>query len=417
MTMRQPYQLSIALRYLRTRSDNSFISFISSVSMLGIALAVALLIVVQSVFNGFEVELQKRVIGILSDATLTGADGPVDDWRELRRRALQYDDVVDAAPFVDGEGMAMAGETFAGIEVRGIDPELEQSVSSLAGMIRDGSVESLTGGRFNIVIGSALAELLNADVGSEVVLWLADGRMTPAGFLPRSRTFTVSGVFDAGMYEYDRGLAFVALDDAELLFRTGGRASGLSLAVTDVYRAGTIVADVAYGLGGGFYITDWARQHAVSFRSIQLTKSMFFVILSLVVGVAAFNIVSTLVMIVRDKRGDIAILRSVGAPPAGILAVFAGQGTLIGLIGAALGVLLGVALVEILAPTVAFIESTFGIELMSAEAYFISDLPAQARWLEVAEIGGLALLLAIAATLYPAFSAARQPPAKALRYD
>jgi lipoprotein-releasing system permease protein len=415
--MRQPYQLSIALRYLRTRSENSFISFISSVSMLGIALAVALLIVVQSVFNGFEVELQKRVIGISSDATLTGADGPVDDWRALRKRALEYNDVTDAAPFVEGEGMVMAGETFAGVEIRGIDPGLEQSVSSVAGMIRDGSLDSLASGPFNIVIGSALADLLNAGVGSEVIVLLAEGRMTPAGFVPRAKTFTVGGIFDAGMYEYDRGLVLVSLDDAELLFRTAGRASGLSLAVTDVYRAGTIVADVAYGLGGGFYITDWARQHAVSFRSIQLTKSMFFVILSLVVAVAAFNIVSTLVMVVRDKRGDIAILRSVGAAPGGILAVFAGQGTLIGLIGAGLGVLLGIALVEILGPAVAFIEHTFGIELMSAEAYFISDLPARARWLEVGQIAGIALLLAIAATLYPAFSAARQPPAKALRYD
>lgn len=415
--MRQPYQLSIARRYLRARSRNSFISFISLVSMLGIALAVAVLIAVLSVFNGFEAELQRRILGMVSDASLSGLEGPLADWRALRERALLREDVLAAAPFVEGQAMAVVGDRFVGIGVRGIEPQLEPGVSTIDETLVDGSLESLSAGGFSIVLGSALADELEVGVGDDVVLLLAQGRMTPAGFLPRWKSFRVSGLFEAGMYEYDRGLAFVHLDDAAVFFGTGGKAHGLHLAVSDIYSAGRIVNDLAVELGGGFYISDWARQHVTSFRSIQLTKSMFFVILSLVVGVAAFNIVSTLIMVVRDKRGDIAILRSIGASPGSVLTVFAGQGTMIGLIGTAFGVVIGLAIVALLEPGLRFLQARLGIELMSAEAYFISDLPAQAQLPDIVQIAGLALSLAIAATLYPAFSAARQPPAEALRYE
>ncbi len=249
------------------------------------------------------------------------------------------------------------------------------------------------------------------------MLWLAEAIVTPAGLIPRRRSFTVSGIFEAGMYEYDRGLVFVNMEDAGKLFRTDGRASGLNLAVADIYAARRIVTDLAVDLGGGFYVSDWTRQHTNLFRSIQLTKTIFFVILSLVIGVAAFNIVSTLVMVVRDKRGDIAILRSLGASPGSILTVFMGQGTLIGLIGTMFGLALGLGVIAVLEPTVALMESWFDIELISAEIYSLSRLPTEARGTEIGQIALFALVMTILATVYPALSAARQPPARALRYE
>ena len=340
--MRQPYELSIAARYLRTRSAHSFISFISAVSMIGIALAVAVLIVVLSVMNGFEYELQRRILGMVSDASITGYEGPLDDWQELRERVLAREDIDAAAPYVEGQAMAVAGEALAGITVRGIDPELEPAVSTIRSVMTSGDLTDLTPRSYRAVIGQQLATALDVTVGDKIVLVLADWNVTPAGLAPRVRSFTVSGVFDAGMYEYDRGLVFTSFDDAARLFKTGGEATGLRLAIPDLYNAREVAMGAAKQLaderGTNFYIDDWTRLHYTFFRSIQLQKSMMFVILSLVIAVAAFNIVSTLMMVVRDKRGDIAILRSFGATQRSIMTLFASQGTLIGIIGALLGV-------------------------------------------------------------------------------
>lgn len=407
----------MALRYLRVRGRNGFISFISLVSMVGIGLAVAVLIVVLSVMNGFEHELRQRILNIVSHATISGVNAPLEDWRAMREYVLASPDVVGVAPYVDGQGLLMAGETLAGVQVRGIDPALEADVSVIAELLVQGSLDSLQPGTYGTLIGTALAAHLGVGVGDSVVLVLADGTVTPAGLVPRMRRLQIAGMFEAGMFEYDRGLVYVHLEDAARLFRTGGEATGLRLAVTDILQAGTVSAELARALGGGFYISDWSRQHVNFFRSIQLTKSIMFVILSLVIVVAVFNILSTLVMVVRDKRGDIAILQSFGASSRSITALFATQGTMIGVIGTVLGVLLGVAIASQLGGAVTLVESVLGIDLLSGEVYFISDLPTDIRAPEVARIALLGIFLAVSATIYPAVSASRQPPVEALRYE
>lgn len=415
--MHQPYQLSIALRYLRARSRDSFISFISLVSMVGIALAVAVLMVVLSVMNGFEYELRQGILGMVSHATLTGYEGPLEDWEAVREEVLTHPGVIAAAPLVEGQGMAVVGEEFAGIQVRGIVPDLETGVTEVGNLLVAGDLASLVPGGYNMVIGAALAELLGLQVGDKLVLLLAQARVTPAGIEPRKRRFTVTGIFAAGMYDYDRGLAFVHMDDAARIFQTAGKATSVNLKVADIYSAGQMVRSIALELGGGFYVSDWSGQHANVFRSIAITKSIMFILLSMVVAVAAFNIVSTLVMVVREKRGDIAILRSFGATPRGIMSIFASQGTAIGVIGTLLGVALGMLVMRYLNAAVGLIEAVFDVELVSAEVYFIADLPTQARFDEIGQICLLALILAVVATVYPALKAAHQPPAEALRYE
>ena len=419
--MRQPYELSVALRYLRARRRESFISFISLVSMLGIGLAVAVLIVVTSVMDGFEYELQRRILGVASHASIHAFDGGLDEWQSLRARALERGDVAGAAPFVEGQGMAFvedaAAGTAVGLVIRGIDPALEPGVSRLGDLVTAGSMQALEPGAYRIVLGKGAAEALGAGVGSRVVLLLAQGTITPVGVRPRMRAFTVAGIFDAGMYEYDQGLALVHIDDAARLFGTGGLPSGLRIAVHDVYAAPSIGIELAQTLHERAYYTDWTREHVTFFASIQLSKTIMFVILSMVVAVAAFNIVSTLVMVVRDKRGDIAILRTFGSSPRSIMTIFASQGTLIGLVGTLVGLLLGVLVSTQLQNAVHLIERMLDVDLLSAEVYWLGELPSRLRLDELARICGLALALAIAATFYPALAAARQAPAEALRHE
>jgi lipoprotein-releasing system permease protein len=390
--------------------------------MIGIALAVAVLIVVLSVMNGFEYELQRRILGMVSDASITGAAGePLTDWRDVRERVLARDDVEAAAPYVEGQAMASAGDALAGITVRGIDPELETNVSTISSVMTSGDLAELTPGSYRVVIGQQLATLLEVEVGDKVVLVLAEAVVTVAGLVPRLKQFEVTGIFDAGMYEYDRGLVFTSFDDAALLFRTGGEATGLRLAIPDLYSSRDVAMAAAQELanerGQDLSTNDWTRLHSTFFRSIQLQKSMMFVILSLVIAVAAFNIVSTLMMVVRDKRGDIAILRSFGTTQRSVMTLFASQGTFIGVIGTLLGVLLALLISWQLGNFVNLLQGWFGVDLLSAEVYYLEDLPTQVRPLEVLQIGGMALALAVAATFYPALSAARQPPAEALRYE
>lgn len=422
--MRQPYTVSIALRYLRARARTGFISFISAVSMLGIALAVAVLIIVMAVINGFESELERRILSVSADARLFGHDGrtetPVDNWPELRAAALARDDVDAAAAFVEGQAMLVAENDLIGVTLRGIDPDLEPGVSSIHERVVSGDYAALSGNDA-IVIGSSLAEALEVAVGDEVVVLLPQAQVTPAGMMPRLKAFDVAGVFDVGMQEFDRGLALVSFDMATRLYRTGGRASGIGLRVDDRYEASEIVADFAIAMRNefrtGYSYEDWSFRHANVFRSIELTKPMLFIMLSLVTVIAAFNIVSTLFMVVREKTGDIAILRSIGSSPRNILSIFIVQGSTIGFIGVVAGLVLGLVLVAGLGSIVGWVESWFGIDLLAADVYLIGELPTEARTGEIARICLLAFGLAVLAALYPAFRASRQPPAEALRHE
>ena len=411
------YEYWIGSRYVRSHSSNAFVSLISAISMLGIAVAVAVLIVVLSVVNGFERELQDRLLAMTAHATIESPDGKLESWQFLAGFAEEHVDVAAAAPYVTGQGMLTYGEKLSGAQFSGIDPELERSVSSVHSAVLDGDFASLEAGEYNIVLGNELAAELQAGIGDKVTLTLAEGIVTPVGVVPRHKRFTVTGIYRIGMYEFDRRLAFVHIRDAQKMLQLKGDVSGLRLSVTDIYEASRIVRAVALDAGGGVLVSDWTRRHVNFFRSIQITKSILFVILLMVVAVAAFNIVSTLVMVVKDKQSDIAILRTAGARPADILRVFITQGSIIGILGTLGGLLLGVLLALNLESVVAFLESTFGIKFLAADVYFISDLPSDLRTADVVRICVISLALALASTLYPAWRGARTQPAEALRHE
>lgn len=423
--IRQPYTAAIAMRYLRSGNRNAFISFISAVSMLGIALSVAVLIVVMSVINGFESELERRILSMVPNAMLygyqDGFEAPVEDWPLLRSRALERADVLAAAPFVDGNALLSANGNSNLVRVRGIDPALEQTVTSIDSTVTEGSLDALADG-WNIALGRTLAEELGVAPGDSVTVHTPNVRVTLVGAVQDSSEFTVTAILDVGMEEFDRGLALLGFDKATRLYRMGGRASGISIKVDEVYAARRIVNEfgtalLAEGIGDNYIPEDWAYRHSNIFRSIELTRPVLFIVLSLVMAIAAFNIVSTLFMVVREKRGDIAILRSIGSAPRNILNIFFVQGSAIGLIGTLAGLVLGLALAASLGTIVGWVESLFAIDLLSAEVYMIGDLPTEPRMGEVVRICLMAFVLAVVAALYPAIRAARQAPAEILRHE
>jgi lipoprotein-releasing system permease protein len=411
------FELWIGRRYVRSRSSNRFVSMISAISMLGIAIAVAVLIVVLSVVNGFEQELRLRLLAMSAHATIESPDGELEGWTGKLRRAGGYPGVTATAPYVEGQGLLIFQDRLSGAELQGIDPALEDTVSGVAGLITAGDLHSLRPRSFGIVLGSELAAHLDAGPGDKVTVMLAEGIVTPFGVLPPTKRFTVTGIYRVGMYEFDRRRAFINMEDAQLLYRMGDAVSGIRLAVSDIYRAPEIVRSVALLLGEPVLVGDWTKRHVTFFRSIQITKSILFVILLMVIAVAAFNIVSTLVMVVKDKQSDIAILRTVGARPSSILGIFITQGSIIGLAGTVTGLLAGVLIASNLESIVGFMESTFGIKFLAADVYFISDLPADLRAGDLIRICSIALVLALLATLYPAWRGARTLPAEALRYE
>ena len=415
--MSQTFEIWIGTRYVRSRSGNSFVSLISAISMLGIAIAVLVLIVVLSVVNGFERELKDRLLTMTAHASIEDLNGELLDWQAMSATAARNPRVRATAPYIEGQGLLVFGEQLSGAELRGIDPVAEDLVSGVNNVMTAGELGSLGPGSFNIILGVDLAAALKIGVGDKVTVILAQGLVTPAGVVPRTKRFTVSGLYRVGMYEFDRRLAFINLVDAQRLYRKKDAVTGVRLAVTEIFEASAIVREVALEHGVVVLVSDWTRRHVNFFRSIQITKSILFVILLLVIAVAAFNIVSTLVMVVKDKRADIAILRTIGASPQSILKIFITQGSVIGVVGTLFGVVAGILLSVNLESTVAFFESALGIKFLAADVYFISDLPAELRIPDVVKIASIALLLALASTVYPAWVAAKTAPAEALRYD
>jgi lipoprotein-releasing system permease protein len=412
------YEWLIGTRYLRSTHRRGFVSFVALMSVCGLMLGVATLIVVLSVMNGFERELRTRILAVTSHATIAGFNGPLEDWRGLQQQVLRQPGVEAAVPYVESQAMLSNGPAMAGATVRGVLPSEERSATGLAQHVVSGSLADLTPGSYGIVLGTALAHALNARLGDGVVVIAPEGTATPTGVVPRMRRFKVVGLFHSGMYEFDRGLALVHMSDAARLFHTGEGVTGLRLAFKDPLRAPTLVRRVALALGGpGFYVTDWTQDHANFFRSIELTKSMMFTILLMLVAVAAFNIVATLVMIVKEKQTDIAILRTLGAAPRNVLLTFAVQGMLIGLAGTLAGAALGKLLADNLETLVHWLEQLLGTQFLDARVYYMSELPAYVELGDVLRVCSVAFLLCLLATIYPAWRAARTAPAEALRHE
>jgi len=415
--MALPYELLIGLRYTRAKRRNHFISFISLISMLGIGLGVAALIVVLSVMNGFQKELRTRILGVASHIQIAGINGELSDWQSIAAQAMQDPEVKAAAPFVQQQAMFTVDNGVKGVLVRGILPDQEERVADFAKTIKSGSLDDLRPGEFGVVLGADLARALRVFVGDKVTVIAPQGSVTPAGVIPRLKSFTVVGIFEVGMYEYDSGLALIHMADAQKLYQMEDRVSGVRLKVDDLFQAPRIGRELVRYINADTWISDWTKSHANFFRAVAIEKNMMFIILSLIVAVAAFNLVSTLVMAVTDKQADIAILRTLGARPLSIMTVFIVQGALVGFIGLGLGIAGGVALALNIDVVVPFIERMLGIHFLSKEVYYISDLPSDLQWGDVWGVTLIAFVLALLATIYPSWRASRVNPAEALRYE
>jgi lipoprotein-releasing system permease protein len=413
----QPYELFIGLRYTRAKRRNHFISFISLVSMLGIALGITALITVMSVMNGFQKEVRTRILGVASHIQIEGADRELENWQEVMAQARLHPDVIGAAPYVSGQGLLSSGPYVRGAVIRGVLPELEDQVSDISRQVKAGEMRSLKAGAFGIVLGLELARMLHTSVGDRILLITPQGQVTPAGLIPRLKQFTVVGIFSAGHYEYDSTLALVHIADAQKLFQFENGVSGVRLKVNDIFKAPQVANELTRTINTAAYVRDWSQQNANYYRAIQIEKRMMFIILTLIIAVAAFNLVSTLVMVVTDKHPDIAILRTLGASPGSIMKIFIVQGTVVGVIGTLLGVLGGVVLALNIDTVVPFIEHTFHFQILAKEVYYITELPSDLQWSDVLGVSGIALLLALMATLYPSWRASKVNPAEALRYE
>lgn len=413
----QAYELFIGLRYTRARQRSRFISFISLVSVIGIALGITVLITVLSVMNGFQREVRTRILGVASHIQISGADNTLADWRSVAEKAVQNSEVVAAAPYVAAQGLLSSGNSVRGVYIRGIIPEAEEKVADLAQHMKSGSLGALKPGEFSVVLGIELARALGATVGDKVVLIAPQGQVTPAGILPRLRQFTVVGIFAVDHFEYDSGLALLHIEDAQKLYRMGETVSGVRLKLHDLFRSGAVSLELSRTLGPNAYMTDWTRLNANFFRAVDIEKRMMFLIVFLIIAVAAFNIVSSLFMAVKDKQADIAILRTLGASPASIMKIFLIQGTLIGLLGTLAGVIGGVLLAANVDVVVPFIESLVGFKFLAKDVYQISDLPSEVRGADVLVTAVFSFVVTMVATIYPSWRASKINPAEALRYE
>jgi len=411
-----PLSLFVGLRYTRAKRRNHFISFISLISMLGIMLGIVALIVVLSVMNGFHKEIQERILGMASHATLSKPEG-VDDWQTVLEQVRSVPEVVGAAPFVEIESMLMNAGRTNGALIRGILPEYEDAVSDLRKDMIAGSPDDLVADGFNIILGRELAAVLGVGVGDKVTLVTPQLNASPVGVMPRLKAFNVVGLFEVGMSDYDRGAGFVHMRDAALLMRLGDAAGGVRLKLEDMWEAPLVAREIEYGLDGLYRVSDWTQVHRNFFAALRTEKRRMTIILFLIVAVAAFNIVSTLVMVVTDKRADIAVLRTLGASPGRVMAIFMVQGTAIGFAGTLLGIVGGVLLGWNVEPIVGAIERLFGVHFLDPTIYYISALPSDVHASDVLAIGLGAFLMSVLATLYPAWRASRTDPAEALRYE
>ena len=413
----RPFELFVGLRYTRAKRRTHFISFISAISMVGIGLGIAALITVMSVMNGFEKEIRARILGAAAHIQVTGGEGGIAEWKDVDAQIRKHPEVVATAPFVNGQGLLSTGSAVRGVYVRGIVPEYENQVADFSRHMRAGHLEDLRPGEFGIVIGVGIARALGLRVGDKVTLISPQGQVTPAGLMPRLKQFNVVGIFALDHNEFDSALALTRMEDAQVLYRLNGAVSGVRLKVRDVDSAPRVARDVARDMPPDAFVTDWTQQNVNYFRAIQIEKRMMFIILTLIIAVAAFNLVSTLVMAVTDKHPDIAILRTLGASPASIMQIFVVQGVVIGFVGTLIGVVTGILTALNIDTVVPFIERTFRFEILSREVYYISELPSDLHLADVTWVTLMSLVLSLVATLYPSWRAARVNPAEALRYE
>lgn len=415
--MFRPLELFVGFRYLRAKRRNHFISFISLVSILGMALGITVIITVLSVMNGFQHEIKERILSMTTHATVLELNGQLRDWKGVARR-LQGDPVIKgSAPYVQGQGMIAHGGQVTGAVLTGIEPHLESRVSGMAGHVLDVTLDVLRPGEFRVLLGVDLANYLGVEVGDKIAVITPEATVTPAGILPKFRRFTVAGNYSVGMPDYDRNTAAIHIEDAKRLFRLGDSVTGLRLKLEDLLNAPVITGRLREQLGEDFWVTDWTHHNRNFFRALKMEKTMMLIIMTLIVAVAAFNIVSMLVMVVTDKQSDIAVLRTVGVTPASIMKIFIVQGTLIGLVGSILGAVGGVLLASNLEDIVSGIERLLDAKVLPPDVYPISDFPSQIISTDVVTACVIAFVLTVCATLYPAWKASRTQPADALRHE
>lgn len=418
--MSLPFEFLIGLRYTRsgrrTGRKDRFVSFISATSVVSIALGVMALIIVLSVMNGFQTQVRDRMLSVIPHIQISSGTGPVSDWRSLAAVAEKNSEVRGAAPFVEGQGLISTGDRVIGTMVEGVDPKEEVKASEVASTMPAGTLDSLTPGSFHAVIGSVLAARLGVAPGDKIALIVPQGTTTPAGMIPRVRTLTVSGIFTAGHFEYDSTMLFMNIEDAAALFRTGGP-MGVRVRVADMQEAPAVAESLMKSLPPGYFARDWTVENKTWFAAVQVEKRMMSIILFLIVLVGAFGLVSTLVMTVTEKQSDIAILRTLGASPGSIMKIFMIQGAVIGVIGVASGVAIGLLIACNLGSIVSAIEAVFHVEFLPQSIYLISGMPSEPRASDIIPIAVFSLFLSLAATVYPSWRASRIRPAEALRYE
>ncbi len=412
------YELFIGLRYTRAKRRNHYISFISLISLLGITLGMTALITVMSVMNGFQEEIRTRILGVASHIQISGVNEKLSDWQGVENEAIKHPQVEATAPYVSAQGMVSFNQVVRGVLVRGVLPSKEEKVADFSQMMISGELNNLVPGEFGIVVGAELAQSLGASKGDKIVLISPQGQMTPVGILPRLKQFTITGIFKAGHFEYDSTLVLIHMADAQKLYRMENtQVSGVRLKLQDLFQSKQVVQELLPMISDTTFISDWTSQHANYFRAIQIEKRMLSLILALLILVAAFNIVSTLVMAVTDKQSDIAILRTLGASPRSIMKIFIIQGTLIGFLGTILGVLGGVLLAFNVDSVIASIEYLFNVQFLSREVYYISEVPSDPHLIDIVTVAILSFGLTILATIYPSYRASKVNPAEALRYE